>query len=212
VCNGFGLIVDKNLYIYFVEPDATGDCSHSDILRRLGWRENVNRFLRNFVRVEFSDWTPESFSFDEDSSLPGWAEENKQEIKDKCIHALELCAPAWAEYEKVRAPALAEYEKVRDPALAEYEKVRDLALAEYEKVRNLALAEYEKVRDPALAEYKKVLDLALAEYKKVRDPALAEYEKVRDPALAEYEKVRDPALAEFVATLSKIKGYVKEPE
>jgi hypothetical protein len=155
MCNGFGLIVDKFFNVYFVEPDGNGNCSHSDILLRLGWRENVNRFLRNFVRVEFSNWTPGSFSFDEDSSLPGWVEENKQGIKDKCVRTLELCAPA---------------------------------LAEYKKVRGLAWAEYEKVRGPALAEYK----------------------KVRGPALAEYEKVRGPALAEFVATLSKIKGYVEE--
>jgi len=51
-----------------------------------------------------------------------------------------LSAPAWAEYEKVRAAALAEYDKVMAPALAEFEKVRAPAWAEFEKVRAAAWA------------------------------------------------------------------------
>jgi hypothetical protein len=163
MCLGFGLIVDKELNVYFMEPDRDGDCSHSDLLERLGWKENTNKFLRNFVRVEFPDWEPLSFRFDENNTLPGWVENNRDEIMDKCNKVLRLCAPALPEYEKVRAPALAEYAKVCAPALAEYAKVCASVWAEYEKARAPALAEYKKVCDPAWAEYKKVCDPALAE-------------------------------------------------
>jgi hypothetical protein len=44
MCNGFGCIVDHNLNLYFTEPDRGGDCSHSEILERLGWQENTDPF------------------------------------------------------------------------------------------------------------------------------------------------------------------------
>ena len=64
----------------------------------------------------------------------GWAAENL------------LSAPAYAEYERVRASAYAEYERVTAPASAEYERVRASAYAEYERVHTSAYAEYERVR------------------------------------------------------------------
>jgi len=152
MCQGFGIIIDKDINLWFSEPDTDGNCSHSIIIERLGWRENEDPHLRSFVRVEFADWTPESFTFDETTTLPGWCENNKQEIQNKCVALLEKCAPAWAEYEKVCDPAWAEYEKVRALAYAEYEKVCDPAWAEYEKVRYPAWAEYEKVCDQARAD------------------------------------------------------------
>ena len=130
MCTGFGLIVSKELQVYFIEPAYSGNCSHSDILERLGWKENGNKFLRNFVRVEYPDWTADSFRFDEESTLPGWAENSRDDIRAKCESRLSLCAAARAEYERVRAAAWAEFEKVRAPALAEYDKVRAPAYAE----------------------------------------------------------------------------------
>ena len=130
MCQGFGIIVSKELELYFIEPDYSGDCSHTDILARLGWKENTNAHLRKFVRVEFQDWQPGSFKFDEDHTLPGWVENNKDEIQGKCVALLNKCDAALAEYEKVRYAALAEYKKVSDAALAEYKKVRAPALAE----------------------------------------------------------------------------------
>ena len=186
MCQGFGIIIDKDINLWFSEPDTDGNCSHSIIIERLGWRENEDPHLRSFVRVEFADWTPESFTFDETTTLPGWCENNKQEIQNKCVALLEKCAPAWAEYKKVRAPAWAEYEKVHTQAGSEYEKVCAPAWAEYEKVRAPAWAEYEKVCDQAWAEY----------------------EKVRAPASAEYEKVCDQARADTITRLKMISGYV----
>ena len=109
MCEGFGLIVSKTLDCYFIEPDSDGDVSHSDILSRLGWKENGDQHIRNFVRVEYPNWQPSSFHFDEDGTLPGWCENNMDEIHNKCDKILSMCAPAWAEYMRVREVAWAEY-------------------------------------------------------------------------------------------------------
>ena len=223
MCEGFGLVIDKELNAWFCEPEQGEiNCSHTKELKRLGWVENTSEFIRSFVRVQYPDWIPGSFEFDEESTLPGWAEEHRQEIQDKCNRVLAECAVAWAKFLKVRAPALAEYKKVRAAALANLEKVHDPALAEYEKVRDAAqakygkiratVAEYEKVRDAAWDEYEKVRDAARAEFEKVRTPAQAEYEKVRDAALAEYEKAYDPAWDELVQAFAKVPGYVFKSE
>jgi len=163
MCNGFGAIVDKELNLYFIEPDSDGDVSHSDILNRLGWQDNTDTHLRRFVRVECRDWTLASFGFDEDSTIPGWVENNRQEIRDRVGKVVALCAPAYAEYEKVHAAASAEYVQVRDAAWAEYEKVHAAASAEYVQVCTAAYAEYVQVRAPARAEFEKVSDAAWAE-------------------------------------------------
>jgi hypothetical protein len=147
------MIIRKDMKGHFTTPDSDGDMSHSDILSALGWEENTNTHLRNFVRVQCPDWKIKSFEFDEDSTLPAWAEENKDEIIGIVKKALRRATPAWAEYEKVHDAALAEYEKVSDAAWAEYHKVHDAAWAEYEKVRDAAWAEYHKVSAPAWAEF-----------------------------------------------------------
>ena len=140
MCEGFGVIVTKDGRYLFCEPDIDGNVSHSEILKRAGINDNKDLFNRAFVRVEIPTWKIGSFRFDEDSTLPGWVDEDA--VKTRCNKLLKRIAPALTEYEKVRDPALAEYEKVRDAAWTEYEKVRDPALAEYEKVRDAALAEY----------------------------------------------------------------------
>jgi len=232
MCIGFGVIVTKNLDLFFCEPDVDGNCSHTEILKRLEWDDNNNLFLRSFVRIECADWIIQSFAFDEMSSLPTWVENARDEIHNMVEKTLLACAPAWAEYEKVRAPARAEYKKVRDMALAEYEKACNMARAEYEKACNMALAEYEKacnmaraeyekVRTPAQteyekmcvtawAEYAKVCVTAWAEYEKACNMARAEYEKACNMAWAEYEKVRDMAQELMITRLSTIKGYIGE--
>lgn len=151
MCMGFGCLVDKELNLYFSEPDSTGNCSHSQTLYRLDWKENDDQCLRHFVRVQFSDWMPDSFEFDEGKTLPGWCENEREAIRQGCVALLGRCAPAWAEYEKVC-----------DQARAEYQKVRAMAWAEYEKVRGPALVEYYKVRAPALVEFNKMCALAYA--------------------------------------------------
>ena len=118
MCEGFGLIVTQDTQ-YFVEPDGACNVSHTDILTRLGWQDNGDAFNRRFVRVEYPDWTPGSFKFDENGTLPGWVEENRDEIIARCNAVLEKAAPALAEYEKMRGTALAEYKKMCGTAYAE---------------------------------------------------------------------------------------------
>jgi L-rhamnose mutarotase len=204
MCNGFGGIITQDGRVLFAEPDESGDCSHSELLNRLGMKDNKNEFVRSFVRFEFPKWTEASFRYDEDDTLPVWV---TPEFEDRAKAILRRIAPARAEYQNVRNAAQAEYQKVHAPAWAEYQKVHAPAWAEYEKVRDAARAEYEKVRDAARAEYQKVHAPAWAEYEKVHAPARAEYEKVNAPAWAEYEKVRDAAWAEFICTISTIQGY-----
>jgi hypothetical protein len=130
MCEGFGLIVSKESKLYFMEPDSSGNCSHSKLLARLDWIENNNQYLRNFVRVEFPDWKPESFHFDEVGTLPGWVENNRDEILSSCVRIFELCVTTYAEFRKVCAITYAEYEKVCDTTREEYKKMRDTAWAE----------------------------------------------------------------------------------
>ena len=118
MCEGFGVIVTKDGRYLFCEPDTNGNVSHSEILKRAGIKENTDQFNRAFVRVEIPTWKIGSFRFDEESTLPGWVDED--EVKTRCNKLLKRIAPAWAEYEKVKDAAWAEYEKVTAPAWAEF--------------------------------------------------------------------------------------------
>ena len=141
MCKGFGGLTTKGGKLYFTEPDSSGDCSHATVIERLKIKDNTDIHNRNFVRWQFPDWKEKSFVFDEEDTLPGWAEDTRDEITNKAMTLLGKVKPAWAEYEKVRQPALDEYEKVKRTAWAEYEKVQRSAWAEYEKVRQSARAE-----------------------------------------------------------------------
>jgi hypothetical protein len=145
MCKGFGMIVDKDLNGYFIAPNDDGNMSHSEILSDLGLEDNSDIYVLRFVRVQCPDWKISSFEFDEENTLPGWAEENREKIKSVVRKALRRAASAWAEYDEVRDTAWAEYEGVRDTAWDEYEKVRYTAWAEYDKVNGTAWAEYHAV-------------------------------------------------------------------
>ena len=194
MCNGFGAIVTAES-LYFCEPDAEGNVSHSDILRRLGWPENSDQFLRRFVRVECADWTMASFMFDEDASLPGWV--NEAEVLERVGATLTRLAPAWAAYQAATAPAWAAYEAATAPAWAAYQAARNQALAAYQAAKDQALAAYEAAKDQALAAY----EAATAQ-------ALAAYEAAIAPAWAAYQAAKDQALAAMIAEFSPVPGYV----
>ena len=196
MCSGFGCIATRDGRILFVEPDGSGDVSHSDILRRAGMEENKSAIFRDFVRVEFPNWTEKSFRWDEYSTLPGWAD---SEVEERCKKLLLRISPLYAEYRKIKDPAWAEYRKIKDQALAEYRKITDPAFAEYNKIKDQAEAE---------AEYNKITYPAEAEYRKIKDQAFAEYRKIKDPAFAEYRKIKDPAEAEFIVKIATIIGYL----
>ena len=111
MCRGFGAIITKNLDLYFCEPDTDGDVSHSEILRRLQMPDSTNEHLRKFVRIQCPDWKVGSFEFDEERSLPAWADDGRDDIITLVQKTLVKCAPSWAEYEKVCGAALAKMVK-----------------------------------------------------------------------------------------------------
>jgi hypothetical protein len=113
MCSGFGGIITKDGRVLFCEPDDDGDCSHSDLLKRLEMNDNNNQFNRPFVRFQFPKWNEESFEWDEEDTLPGWVTPEHEESAKKVLLRV---APARAEYEKVLAPARAEYKKALAPA------------------------------------------------------------------------------------------------
>jgi len=120
MCNGFGMIVSSEIKGYFTKPNMDGDISHTDILNALGWKENTDPILRRFVRIECSNWTMDTFSFDEKDTLPGWAEEHKEQIVEIVRFALAKAQPAYAEYKRIRETAYAEYKRIHEPAEAEF--------------------------------------------------------------------------------------------
>ena len=163
MCKGFGLIIDKELNAYFCEPGLMEtNCSHTDILERLGWKENNDPYLRSFIRVQFPSWNPAWFEFDEEKTLPGWARGYHHEIKDKCTRILKACVPAWTEYKKVHDTEFEKYRTTLSPIWKEYDKaefavpknkkIRDAAWEEYRSMRNMARAEYQLICVPAWLE------------------------------------------------------------
>jgi hypothetical protein len=74
--------------LYFVEPvDIHGNfcCpGHKILLGRLGWPENVDIYIRWFVRIEVLSWDMNRFRWDEGDTLPPWIGIWEDEIKDRC--------------------------------------------------------------------------------------------------------------------------------
>lgn len=87
--NGFSGIIDVDFSIKWSAPEFNSlDASHSPIFSYGGVVENSDAFVRRFVRFEFPKWTEDSFKFDEVGTLPGWVEENKQEIIDRATKVM----------------------------------------------------------------------------------------------------------------------------
>ena len=195
MCNGFGLIVDKNLDAYFIEPDDEGDVSHSDIIYRLGWSDSQDTYIRSFVRIEFPDWTPESFQFDEEDTLPGWAEEHRVEIKDKCVGILEICAPIHKQRQQAIEVATQEFDKVNEPAWAERVAKMDAAYEKNPFMKSDFWDEWSKIRDDSMVEYRKATDSARDTYnnayKAIRAETLAKFSAIKGYAPPRPEEPRD---------------------
>ncbi len=130
MCEGFGGIVTQAGRVLFCEPDSDGNCSHSELLKRLGMKDNSDRFVRHFVRFEFPTWEVTSFRWDEDDSLPGWVTDDN---KAACIALLLRVAPAWKVYEETRDAAWKVYGETCDAARKVYGETCDAALKVYIK-------------------------------------------------------------------------------
>lgn len=101
MCDGFGVIVTKDLKIWFVEPDINGDVSHERIIdllilsKILGKHADDGIKPRTFVRVEFPEWTEESFRFDQPHGLPTWCEASADEIQERCVKLMLRVKEPW---------------------------------------------------------------------------------------------------------------------
>lgn len=140
MAKGFVIIVTKDR-AQFIEPTMSGDVSYSWILKRAGIEEYRTPLRRHFVRVQFANWTEDSFLWDEDETLPIWAND---EMEERCKKLLLRVAPIWNEFNKIRVQASDEFNKIYAPLLPEYKEGRALASAEYEKVYASALADMVK--------------------------------------------------------------------
>lgn len=93
MCEGFGGVYTFDGRFLWTEPNIVGDCSHTTTLDRAKIRENYDPFIRYFVRWQFRDWTPESFQFDEEKTLPAWVD--VEEVKREAIELLKRVLPVY---------------------------------------------------------------------------------------------------------------------
>lgn len=107
---GFSCIVDVDLNIYWSRTDNmhSTDMSHIYIIANANIVENNSVYLRRWIRIEFPKWKTGKgldydiknglFCFDEQSSLPTWVEENKEEIYQKTLDLMERVKPIVMKY------------------------------------------------------------------------------------------------------------------
>ena len=113
MCRGFGIVCSRELNLYFThfENMDVHNCSHAEILWELGWQD-TEVFNRRFIRIEFPNWKANSFNADEYQTLPGWAENNLEEIKNKSIKLLEKILPFYEEFKLKNGKILDKYNEV----------------------------------------------------------------------------------------------------
>jgi Txe/YoeB family toxin of Txe-Axe toxin-antitoxin module len=153
MAEGLAILIGQGLSCFWIEPDITGDSiSHSSILERLEWNDSENRELRRFVRVQVPSWNIENFEFDEDNSIPGWAENNIQEIKEAVEKILDKIFPIKEKFEEMYGIMMDDYyaRRIKNPqGDVEYgisiqmeaaltkkrEELNDIASLEYSQIR-----------------------------------------------------------------------------
>ena len=92
-CAGFNLILGQSLKPHWIEEESDGSVYHQNILARMGWDDNDNVYMRRFLRIEVSKWDMANFHYDETCTLPGWVENNDEEIKDIVYKLIERIKP-----------------------------------------------------------------------------------------------------------------------
>lgn len=129
MCYGFAVIVTKDMNLHWTAQKETfgNDQSHTDILNAAGIEDNTDVFQRDFVRVEFPDWDALRFRFDEQGTLPGWAENAEDEIQNACVDLLERVKPQHDYYAEQRAKIEAQQQNDRLDARAAYDHLSAFA-------------------------------------------------------------------------------------
>jgi hypothetical protein len=214
MCNGFGAIVDSELNVYFTKPDENLNIHHSIIINALGWRENTDKFIRNFVRIECKNWNINSFTFDEYGTLPAFAEEGEMEIKNKIQNILEKVDPYLEQYnEKLTeltnsfAPL---YIKLHNSNSNRYKKAEikyntdcELIWLEYlENKLNVTDEKREELFTKLLSNLDKLQDKLQKKQEKIKKETDEKEKKLDEKMEALKEKF------DLVAIISKLPGYV----
>lgn len=215
MCRGFGAIVDKDLNIYFTAPDKYLNVSHTDILNALGWVENRFTFSRNFVRIECPDWTINSFIFDELGTLPQFAEENQDEIKNKVAKILDRIEEKALAYKENGESARDERKKLEEKFNEDKAKFFEEYDAKYlalerEYLENLSNATSWEEKKIIYDKFKKNLSKLDAPYTKGLDKLSNKFRRDIDKLSNVSYKKLDILYVNFVKIMKKISGYVEE--
>ena len=182
MCTGFGCLAGEDMRIRFIEPNRIGDIHHTEIIKRLGWKDTESIFLRGFVRVECPDWTIDSFHFDEESTLPAWAENGRDEIKNQVVKVLEKAAPIYEVFRRCIMDAQTKYLTETDTARTEY-----------------------------YAKLSKYNDVSAADNRQCKK-AIRVYDRLTGPAHKKLENAEESFTAKMIAEMSIISGYVPAKE
>jgi hypothetical protein len=134
VCRFFSAIVFRNGDIRWCETD-----SHEDIIERLGVDDAAPLQTRSWVRVECAP--PHEWVRVDETSTPGWYDEDRPSIDGRVINLVLRMAPARKVYDEAVAPA----RKVYDEAVAAAQEAYDEAVAPARKVYDEAMAPARKV-------------------------------------------------------------------
>jgi len=207
MCMGFAVIVDKDLNLYFCEPESiSSDCSHSTILYRLGWKENTDKFNRKFIRIEYPQWTEYSFKFDEIYSLPAWAEENKHEIKNKADKLLNKVKPFLDIFKKEREAIALEYSNSINKTTKIYLSGERKLKSEY---RN-DMKELENISDKMQTSIK--LNRIVTKFRNSRNKNTDVYQNSKSVQYKKYIVQIKEHKQIFVDNVSSFSGYVAKKE
>lgn len=148
MASGFGALCGQNLALHWIEAFFGEEISHSTILERMGWEENESTYIRFFVRIQVYSYDIEQFEFDEGTTLPGWVENNRQEIKDNTEKVLVRVAKI---RDKYHASMHSLDKKLQDLNKTLYNDLADYLLIHQRKEK--LISDLEEMKNKAIAEY-----------------------------------------------------------
>lgn len=185
MCEGFGMLIDKELNYFFVEPDTMGNVHHSEIFRRLCIKENDKIYNRRFIRIECPHWRT-AFNFDEPNTLPGWAEDKREEIQGIVNKVIKSISPA---YKKFAREHTASYNKSVSES-------------------KIALDKYRAIEVPASQQF--YIDNDYQRYCTTTRIPAKEYRSTLVKLNRELHNRESAILGELTKVMSLVSGYVPE--
>jgi F0F1-type ATP synthase membrane subunit b/b' len=221
MCEGFGCLVVKNaegegFTLKFSEPDEDGNCSHSEILSRLGWEDSQDVYGRQFVRVEFANWSAKSFNFDEYGSVPGWAVDSEHDIQSACKKLLNRVRNAYNAHENATSDVRTKYHNAIHNVSEEYDaEVRPITKPFDDQILELRA----KMEEELSAAHRKasVVYETFGDGSQERIDALNEYRRTfsdtrhrYETEIANLETERNEACSELLLAAQKKRNDLRE--